>query len=87
LGAGEQETTSLTAGKRIDFKLRFMRTMQNTGTTSFILSDLANGTTKVDWVFDSPSKFPMLLFSFLFKKILGKDLEKGLANLKALLEK
>jgi len=87
VGAGEQETTSITAGKRIDFKLRFLRPMQNTGTTSFILSDMANGKTKVDWVFDSPSKFPMSLFAPIFKRMLGKDLEKGLANLKALLEK
>jgi hypothetical protein len=87
VGAGEQETTVLTAGKRIDFAIRFFRPMQNTGTSSFIVSDLGNGKTKVDWVFDSPSKFPMSLFAPIFKKMLGKDLEKGLANLKALLEK
>ena len=87
VGAGEQETTSVKDGKRIDFAIRFFRPMQNTGTSSYIISDLGNGRTKVEWVFDSPSKFPMSLFSPIFKKMLGKDLEKGLVNLKALLEK
>ncbi len=87
VGAGEQETTAITDGKRVDFAIRFFRPMQNTGTSSFDISETGKGSCRVEWVFDSPSKFPMLLFSLLFKKMLGKDLEKGLANLKALLEK
>ena len=39
------------------------------------------------WIFDSPSKFPMSLFSPIFKRMLGKDLEKSLTNLKSILEK
>jgi hypothetical protein len=87
VGAGEQETTAIIDGKRIDYELRFLRPMQNTGVSSFIVSEGANGKARVDWVFDSPSKFPMSLLSPLFKKMLGKDLEKSLGNLKSLLEK
>jgi hypothetical protein len=87
VGAGEQETKAIIPGKRIDSELRFLRPMQNTGKTSFLITDSGNGLTKVDWIFDSPSKFPMVLFAPIFKRMLGKDLEKGLANLKALLEK
>jgi hypothetical protein len=60
--------------------------MKNTGKTSFIISDSGTGITRVEWIFDSPSKFPMILFAPIFKKMLGKDLEKGLANLKTILE-
>jgi hypothetical protein len=86
VGAGEQETTALAEGKRIDFALRFFRPMKNTGTSSFLIEE-ESGTTKVSWIFDSPSKFPMSLFAPVFKRMLGKDLEKGLGNLKTILEK
>jgi len=87
VGAGEQETVAIADGKRIDFAIRFFKPMKNTGTSSFDISETGNGSCRVEWVFDSPSKFPMSLFSPIFKRMLGKDLEKGLGNLKALLEK
>ena len=86
VGAGEQEITAIIPGKRIDNAIRFFRPMKNTGKTSFIISDSGTGITRVEWIFDSPSKFPMILFAPIFKKMLGKDLEKGLANLKTILE-
>jgi hypothetical protein len=87
VGAGEQEITAIIPGKRIDNSIRFFRPMKNTGKTSFIIDDTGKGQTRVTWIFDSPSKFPMVLFSPIFKKMLGKDLENGLENLKTLLEK
>ena len=87
VGAGEQETTAIIEGERIDSALRFFRPMQNTGTTSFVISDGGNGSTRVTWIFDSPSKFPMVLFAPVFRIMLGKDLGQGLKNLKVLLEK
>lgn len=87
VGAGEQETTAVIPGKRIDSAIRFFRPMQNTGTTSFIISETGSNSSRVEWIFDSPSKFPMVLFAPIFKKMLGKDLEKGLANLKGILER
>lgn len=86
VGAGEQETTAIIPGKRIDSDIRFFRPMKNTGKTSFIIDDAGNEQTFVTWIFDSPSKFPMVLLAPIFKKMLGKDLEKGLANLKKILE-
>jgi hypothetical protein len=87
VGAGEQEITSIEPGKSIGYEIRFSRPMQNTGKTGFLLTNLGEDKTSVAWIFDSPSKFPMLLFAPIFKKMLGKDLEKGLANLKSILEK
>jgi hypothetical protein len=87
VGAGEQEMTGIEEGKSIDYAIRFFRPMQNTGTSKFQISDTGNGNTTVEWIFDSPSKFPMSLFSPIFKKMLGKDIEKGLKNLKDILEK
>lgn len=87
VGAGEQEITSIEEGKSIGYEVRFSRPMKNVGKIYFLFSSPGNGVTSVTWIFDSPSKFPFSLLSPIFKRILGKDLEKGLANLKNILEK
>jgi hypothetical protein len=87
VGAGEQEITAIDEGKSIDYTIRFSRPMENTGKIRFAIISLGDDKTSVDWIFDNPSKFPMLLLAPIFKKMLGKDLEKGLANLKDILEK
>jgi hypothetical protein len=87
VGAGEQEITSIEEGKSIEYELRFIRPMQNTGKSIFQISSKGEDNTVVAWIFDSSSKFPMSLLSPIFKSMLGKDIEKGLINLKGILEK
>jgi hypothetical protein len=87
VGAGEQEITGIEDGKSIDYTIKFFRPMQNTGKIKFQITSLGDKNTSVTWIFDSPSKFPMSLLSPIFKRMLGKDLEKGLINLKGILEK
>ncbi|MBK7711774.1 MAG: SRPBCC family protein [Bacteroidales bacterium] len=87
VGAGEQVITAIEEGKSIEYSIRFFRPMKNTGKTKFEITSIGKESTSVAWIFDSPSKFPMSLFSPIFKKMLGKDLEKGLINLKRILEK
>jgi len=85
--AGEQEITGIEEGKSIDYVIRFLRPMKNTGKSKFQITSLGEERSSVSWIFDSPSKFPMSLLIPIFKKILGKDIEKGLINLKSILEK
>jgi hypothetical protein len=87
VGAGEQETTGIEEGKSIDYTIKFFRPMQNTGKSKFQITSLGDKLTSVAWIFDSPSRFPMSLFSPLFKIMLGSDLKKGLNNLKRILER
>jgi len=87
VGAGEQETKAVVDGKIIEFEVRFFRPMQNTGKALFRIDKKSENITGVTWIFDSPSKFPYSLLAPIFKKMLGKDLEKGLINLKGILEK
>jgi hypothetical protein len=61
--------------------------MQNIAQSSFITDKVHNNATSVTWTFACPTKFPMSLFSSIFKKMLGKQIEQGLQNLKTLLEK
>lgn len=87
VGAGEQETKAVVDGKSIEFEVRFFRPMKNTGKVHFLIDKKSENITGVTWIFDSPSKFPYSLIAPIFKKMLGKDLEKGLINLKGILEK
>jgi hypothetical protein len=87
VGAGSQEITGMLPNKKIDYQMRFLRPMQNTATASFVLDKLNEHCTSVTWSFRSPTKFPMSLFSPIFKNILGKQLQQSLNNLKLLLEK
>ena len=86
VGAGEQETKNLIEDTRIDREIRFKRPMQNTAQSSFITDKTHNEVTSVTWTFACPTKFPMSLFSPIFKKMLGKQIDQGLQNLKKLLE-
>ena len=86
VGAGSQTITKLVDGQRIEYALRFEKPMKNTGVSSFIIESLANNQSSVTWEFKGPTKFPMSLFTGLFKKMLGKDIQKSLENLKAKLE-
>ena len=87
VGAGSQEIVNITEGNRIDYRLRFIRPMQNTAASSFVLNRIDENNTAVTWTFQSPTKFPMSLFAPIFKIMLGKQLNESLQNLKALLEK
>ena len=87
VGAGSQEIKNISEGNRIDYELRFIRPMQNTAASSFVLDKIDENNTSVTWTFQSPTKFPMSLFAPIFKNMLGKQLNQSLQNLKALLEK
>lgn len=87
VGAGEQEITKIEEGKTIEYEVRFFKPMKNVAHVKFIITSENSDRTLVQWVFLSPTKFPMTLLKPIFQNMLGKDLEKGLLNLKANLEK
>lgn len=87
VGAGAQTITGITENKQIDYLLQFERPMKNKANSGFILNKIDDNNTSVTWTFVSPTKFPFSLFSPVLKKILGKQIETGLQNLKSLLEK
>lgn len=86
VGEGEQETTNIVSERRIEYEVRFKRPMQNVAKIQFEIESEGNSVTLVKWVFNSPSKFPMTIFKSIFIKMLSKDLQSGLANLKRFLE-
>jgi hypothetical protein len=86
VGAGEQEIIQIVEGESITCEVRFKRPMQNVAKTTLSVSSVSENTTEVKWGFYSPTKFPMSIMTGIFVKMLSKDIDKGLQNLKVILE-
>jgi len=86
VGIGEQEIKKISEGESIEVELRFKKPFESTGFGSTILNDAGNGT-KVSSRYYGRSKFPFNLMNFMLDKMLGKDMEKNLENMKSNLEK
>lgn len=84
VGSGTQETTAIMPNQSITSALDFGDMGQATATIT--LTPESAGT-KVKWDFATALKsLPERWFGLLFDRWIGADYEKGLANLKALLE-
>lgn len=87
VGAGEQEITRVVPGSRIETQLRFLKPWKS-ASNAYLEVEPAPGGSLVRWGFRGKSGFPMRLMMLFVSmdKMVGKDFEKGLSNLKARLE-
>lgn len=88
-GKGEQEIMRIAEGDRLDIEVRFIKPFEGIAQTPFSTVAVAENQTKVIWGMSSAMKYPMnivLLFMDM-EKMLGKDLEISLSNLKNILER
>ena len=89
VGKGEQEILKVVDGERIDYEIRFLKPYKSTSWANITTATVNDNQTKVRWEFNGSMKYPtnlMLLFMNM-EKMVGNDLNKGLQNLKTLLEK
>lgn len=87
IGAGKQTLISLEEPKYIEYKLEFSKPSKGEAKGYFKLEDSSSGT-KVIWGMKSENLGPFGRVMGLFMdSMLGRDFEKGLANLKNRLEK
>lgn len=89
VGEGEQEIKKIVNGERIDFELRFKRPFEANDNGYFITESLSPNQTKVIWGFSGKMPYPMNAMMPLMgmEEMLGADLQKGLNDLKIVLEK
>ncbi|HTF81182.1 MAG TPA: SRPBCC family protein [Cytophagales bacterium] len=89
VGKGEQEIKSIKEGERIDYELRFKVPFEATDYAYMTTEEVSATQTKVKWGFTGKMNYPMnLMLLFMnMEQMLGKDLSRGLGNLKAVLEK
>jgi hypothetical protein len=88
VGRGEQEITWITEGERIDYDLRFFEPFEGTAQTFLTVQSVSANETKVGWGFNGKRNFLMRIMHFLLnlKKMLAKDLQTSLVNLKKVVE-
>jgi hypothetical protein len=88
VGKGEQEILSIEDGKKVDYEIRFIKPFESTSTASMSTLGLDDNSTRVTWSFSGRMNYPMnLMLVFMnMEKMIGNDLDKGLQNLKVILE-
>ena len=88
VGEGEQEITKIIDGERIEGELRFFKPWKSRSNCYLNVDDGTDGKTKVTWGFSGKNKFPMSIMMLFMSmdKMVGKDFEEGLANLKTQME-
>ena len=89
VGKGEQEIKKITEGERLDFELRFEKPFKATDYAYMVTESIEETQTKIKWGFTGRMPYPMnlMLLCMNMDKMLGDQLQTGLDNLKAVLEK
>ncbi|OSZ76893.1 hypothetical protein CAP36_10685 [Chitinophagaceae bacterium IBVUCB2] len=87
VGVGEQEIKKITDGESMEVEIRFKKPFQATNNAVTTVSSAGNGQTTVSNLFYGKSKFPMNFSNLFMGKLVGKDMQKNLENLKVILEK
>ncbi|MFC4873198.1 SRPBCC family protein [Negadavirga shengliensis] len=89
VGTGEQEIKGITEGERIDFELRFIKPFEATSPAYMTTESLSENETVVKWGFSGHMNYPMnfMMLFMDFEEMIGEDLQSGLNNLKAQLER
>jgi hypothetical protein len=87
-GTGRMEIMETSAPSKVTIKLDFLKPFEGHNTAEFTL-DAKGGSTGVTWSMYGPNSFMAKAMSIFvtMDKLLGKEFESGLANLKALAEK
>jgi len=88
VGQGRMEITESTPASKIAIKLDFIKPFEGHNIAEFVLEPKGDSTS-VTWTMRGPSPYIAKLMSVFFSmdRMIGKDFEAGLANLKATAEK
>jgi hypothetical protein len=89
VGKGEQEILKIVNGERIDYEIRFIKPFASTSWANMIVASANENQTRVYWEFTGKMKYPtnLTLLFMNMEKMVGNDLEKGLQNLKTIMDK
>ena len=88
VGSGRMEILDVSAPSKIVFKLDFFKPFEGHNTAEFTMLPQGDGT-HVTWLMHGPANFMSRLIQVFLNldKMIGKDFEAGLANLKTITEK
>ena len=82
-GAGRMEITEVEEDRLVRLDLEFTKPFKSKNVQTFALTPVGDDRTEVVWTMTGPRPLLMKVFGFVFNmdKLVGKDFEKGLANL------
>ncbi len=88
IGAGSLEITGQQPGRAVQMKLDFVKPFEAHNQAEFALQPLADGATEVRWTMHGPAHFMSKLMGVFIDmdKMVGRDFEDGLQNLRELAE-
>ena len=86
-GEGEQEIKSITEGKSIETEIRFIRPFAGIAYANLVTESVSDTQTKIIWSNKSVIKYPLNIMISMMEKMLAKDMDTSLLNLKTILEK
>jgi hypothetical protein len=90
VGAGRMEIIGATPPAKITIKLDFIKPFEGHNTAEFTLdANPANAATELTWAMYGPAPYMAKLMGLFMNmdKMIGKDFETGLANLKTITER
>ena len=89
MGTGEQTIINVVEGERIDYLLHFVEPFESSADAYMATESVDSTRTKVKWGFAGKMAYPtnLTLVFMSMDKMIGKDFETGLNNLKGILEK
>ena len=87
-GAGRMEITLSAPARMVGIQLDFIKPFEGHNVAEFTLTPQGDST-QVDWVMRGPTPFVSKLMQVFvsLERVIGKDFDEGLANLKRLTEK
>jgi uncharacterized protein YndB with AHSA1/START domain len=88
VGAGRMTITESTPAELVRMRLEFLRPFKATNTVEFILRPAAGGGTRIEWAMTGRNNLALKILGLFMNmdQAIGRDFEKGLAQLKALAE-
>jgi uncharacterized protein YndB with AHSA1/START domain len=87
VGIGEQEIKKIVDGESLEVEIRFKKPFEGTNHALTTVMAINNTQAKVTQEFYGKSKFPMNIMNLFMDKLVGKDMQKNLENMKANLER
>jgi Polyketide cyclase / dehydrase and lipid transport len=87
VGIGEQEIIRMKDGESMEVEIRFKKPFEATNYARTSVTAVDANQTKVSNLFYGKSKFPMNVMNLFMDKLVGKDMQQNLENMKNNLEK
>jgi len=89
VGTGSQTITKIIEGESMTTRLNFEKPFKAVNNTEISTTAIDASNTKVTWSFNGSYPYPMNIMKLVFnmEKLIGKDFEEGLKNMKVILEK